>query len=77
MGFALDTHQLFHQLFVDVKTASRVDKQRVEPGLLRMLDRAAHERERIVGIRLFKDLLAGCFRNDLQLLSRCRTVNVD
>ena len=77
MRLALYRDELFHQLIVDVQTSGRVDQQRIEACLLRVLLGLAHERQGIVAFGIFKDLLTGRFRDNFQLLARCWPVNVD
>ena len=65
MRLALDLHQLFHQLIVDVQTAGGIDQKRVVANVARLLQSCPRQLERIVSLRLFKDRLASRLRDDL------------
>ena len=73
----LDALKLRHQFIINVKPSRSVNEQRIIARLLRVLEGFAHERQRIVRLRHLEDGRARRLRDDLQLLTRRRTVNVN
>src|SRR5688500_3700958 len=73
----LDPLELDHQLVVYVKTAGRIDHQRVKAHLLRVLHRTADEGHRIVRFLVLEDGYADSTADYAKLLAGRRPVYVD
>ena len=76
-GLGLDLLKLDHQLVVYMKTAGRVDHQRVKTHLLRVLHSTAHQGHGVVRFLVLKDRNTDRSADYPQLFAGSGTINVD
>ena len=72
----LDLLQFFHHLFIDVKSSCGIQNDQIVAILLGMLQRCFGDIRRLLVFPHGEDFHALLLSVDLQLLNRCRTVDI-